>query len=69
MLLGIVKRRPNEDVLLPREAVAADVCVGDPGHGSGKNTEGGPAPQINMRNTSDQLTLHKLVAALARLTP
>jgi hypothetical protein len=34
MLLGIVKRGPNEDALLPLEAAAGDVCVGDPGHDS-----------------------------------
>jgi hypothetical protein len=33
MLLGIVKRGPNEDALTPLEAAAGDVCVGDPVHG------------------------------------
>ena len=54
MLLGIVKRRPNEDALLPLEAVAADVCVGDPGHGVRKNTAGGHRSQIRLRNHCDQ---------------
>src|SRR3954451_20732564 len=56
MLLGIVKRRPNEDALLPLEAEAADVCVGDPGHGSGKDTGGGGLSQVKMRNRCDQRT-------------
>ena len=32
MLLGIVKRGPNEDALPPLEAAGCDVCFGDPGH-------------------------------------
>jgi hypothetical protein len=54
MLLGIVKRRPNEDALLPLEAEAADVCVRDPGHGSGKDTGAGALPQMKMRNRCHQ---------------
>jgi hypothetical protein len=54
MLLGIVKRRPNEDALLPLEAEAADVCVGDPGHGSGKDTGAGARSQMKMCNRCDQ---------------
>ncbi len=54
MLLGIVRERPNEDALLPLRAEAADVCVGDPGHGSRKDTDPSRPPQMKFGNRFDE---------------
>ena len=55
MLLGIERRRPNEDAPGPLEAARGDVCVGDPGHGAHKNTESAGRAQIKCGNHCDQL--------------